>query len=166
MQSNPATTIDPVSSLPAFKELMAAIGFLMFHWSLLEQDLGREIIRLRSNSGDLAPSKNRLRATASERLAEWRALQSRRRRRDQEFQRAVEALGDRIQSLARLRNLVTQGFVSASADSETASEPSILCNSNISGLGSPDIRLSYSQLVDAIEQMDGCRQELSALGAD
>src|SRR5947207_15219348 len=100
MQSNRAATMNHPSSHPAFKELMAAIGFLMFHWSLLEHHLGEEIIRLRSASGDLAPSKNRLRATPSERLAEWRALQSRRRRRDVEFQRAVDALGEGIQSLA------------------------------------------------------------------
>jgi hypothetical protein len=154
------------SSHPAFKELMAAIGFLMFQWSVLEHHLGEEIIRLRSNSGDLAPSRNRLRATPSERLAEWRALQSRRRRRDVEFQRAVDTVGERIQSLARLRNLVTHGFVNASADPESADEPWILCSSNISGVGPPDVRLVLSQLEDAIDQMEQCRQDLTRLGAD
>src|ERR1044072_2195117 len=101
------------SSQPAFQELMGAIGFLMFHWSLLEHDLGKEIIQLRSRSGDLAPSRNRLRSTASERLAEWRALQSRRRRRDAVFQRAIEELGDEVQTVGRLHTLVTHGFVSA-----------------------------------------------------
>ncbi len=158
--------MDHPSSHPAFRELMAAIGFLMFQWSVLEHHLGEEIIHLRSNSGDLAPSKNRLRATPSERLAEWRALQSRRRRRDVAFQRAVEALAERIQWLARLRNLITHGFASASADPEGAEEPWIMCTSNISGVGPPDVRLTLSQLADAIEQMEGCRQELTALGAE
>lgn len=153
------------SSQPAFKELMAAIGFLMFEWSELEHDLGEEIIRLRSNIGDLAPAKNRLRATPSERLAEWRALQSRRRRRDVEFQRAVDALAERIQSLARLRNLVAHGFVSASADPDSADDPWILCSSNISGVGPPDVRMVLSQLEDAIDQMAQCRHDLTVLGA-
>src|SRR5688500_3802336 len=70
----------PMSPGPAFQELMANIGFLMVRWSRLEHQLNDEIIRLRSIGGDLAPSRNRLRATTSERLAEWRALQSRRKR--------------------------------------------------------------------------------------
>lgn len=166
MSFHRATTMDHSSSHPLFNELMAAIGYLIFEWSVLDHHLGEEIVRLRSNSGDLAPSRNRLRATASERLAEWRALHSQRRRRDVQFQRAVEALADRIQSLARLRNLVAHGFASASADPEVGPEPWIMCTSNISGLGSPDVRLTLSQLGEAIEWMAECRQELAALGAE
>ena len=80
----------------AFEELMANIGLLMVHWSRLEHHLSDEIIRLRSISGDLAPSKNRLRATSSERLAEWRALQSRRKRGERAFHAAVEELADPV----------------------------------------------------------------------
>lgn len=158
--------MDQGSSHPLFKEMMAAIGYLIFEWSLVERDLGQAIIRLRSSSGDLAPSRNRLRATASERLAEWRALHSRRRRKDVPFQLAVEALGDRIQALARLRTLVGQGFAGASADFEAGSDPWIMCASNISGLGSPDVRLTLGQLAAATEEMAECRRELTALGAE
>jgi hypothetical protein len=166
MQTNRATNMHEYSSQAAFKDLMAAIGFLMFHWSLLEHDLGEEIIRLRSKSGDLAPSRNRLRSSASERLAEWRALQSRRRRKDAAFQQAVEDLGERIQTLTRVRNLVTHGFVSAEADPDSAAEPWIMCTSTISGVGPPDSRLALRDLEAAIEQMEQCRAELVELGAD
>jgi hypothetical protein len=166
MHSNRATDMSDPSSPAAFRDLMAAIGFLMFHWSLLEHELGEEIIRLRSISGDLSPSRNRLRATPNERLAEWSALQSRRRRRDVDFQRAVVELGERIQALGRLRTLVTHGFVTAGTEPESGPEPWIMCSNAISGIGTPDIRLTLTELHSAIEAMDVCRDELIALGAE
>jgi len=147
----------------AFEELMANIGLLMVHWSRLEHHLSDEIIRLRSISGDLAPSKNRLRATSSERLAEWRALQSRRKRGERAFHAAVEELAERIQSLARLRSLVTLGFVGASGEDEA--DPWILCNSNLSSAGPPDARLTRSDLAAAIAEMEQCERDLTLLGA-
>lgn len=156
--------VRPSAPSLAFEELMASIGLLMVGWSQLEQHLSEEIIRLRSISGDLAPSKNRLRATPSERLAEWRALQSRRKRRQREFHAAVEALAERIQSLARLRSLVTLGFVGASREDEL--EPWILCNSNFSSAGPPDARLQRSDLTAAIADMETCRRELTLLGGE
>lgn len=164
MELEQPTGMDRDSSQPAFRPLMETIGFLMFQWSVLEHDLGEEIARLRAQSGDFAPSKNRLRATASERLAEWRALQSRRRRKDAEFHRSVEALGERIQSLARMRNLVTQGFVTAAAEPGSASNAWIMCSTNAGG-GTPDMRLTLAQLADAVEEMNRCREELAMLGA-
>lgn len=156
--------VRPMWSGLAFEELMASIGLLMVRWSRLDHHLSEEIIRLRSISGDLAPSKNRLRATTSERLAEWRALQSRRKRGQREFHAAVEALADRIQSLTRLRNLVTLGFVGASSEDEV--EPWILCNTNFSSAGPPDARLERSDLTAAIAEMDRCERDLTTLGAD
>lgn len=147
---------------PAFEDLMASIGLLLVHWSRLEHHLSGEIIRLRSIGGDLAPSKNRLRATTSERLAEWRALQSRRRRGEREFHAEVEELAERIQSLARLRSLVTLGFVGASSEDEV--EPWILCNSNLSSAGPPDARMTRSDLIAAITEMDRCARDLKRLG--
>jgi len=158
--------MDEQSSQASFHELMAAIGFLMFQWSVLEHHLGEEIIQLRSKSGDLAPSRNRLRSTASERLAEWRALQSRRRRRDGSFQQAVDDLAGEIQMLTRIHTLVTHGFVTAGADGDGGEEPWIMCSSANSGLGSPDTRLALSELKAAIQQMIECGAKLIALGVD
>jgi hypothetical protein len=154
----------PTWSGLAFDQLMASIGLLMVRWSRLDHHLSEEIIRLRSIGGDLAPSRNRLRATTSERLAEWRALQSRRNRGQRDFHAAVEALADRIQSLARLRNLITQGFVGASGEDEV--EPWIWCNSSLSSAGPPDARLERSDLDAAIAEMDQCERELTILGPD
>ena len=143
---------------------MTAIGYLMFQWSLVEQELQRQICHLRREGGDNLHTPNRLRATINERLGEWRALLGTRRRGGAVQTKETEALAERIRAAGAFRNLVGHGFVTASAE---AVEPFLSCINKGSGYGaSSERRISLSGINEVIDEMGRCRAELRRFGSD
>ena len=150
-------------SAASFKDLMTAIGYLMFQWSLVEEELQQQISQLRREGGDNLHMRNRLRATINERLGEWRALLGTRRRGGTAQSQASEVLAERIRAAASLRNLVGHGFVTASAE---AAEPWLSCINRGTGYSaSSERRISLSGINEMIDEMGRCRAELRRFGA-
>lgn len=141
---------------PAFERLMASVGNLLFHWSLLDQALIDDIRRLRSEGGDVQTTVLRVRGSFSERLAEWRALLSLRSRRNPKLAEAVLEVSNQVERLRQKRNLVAQHLAGASARREDG-EPAILC---IEGdRGAPNagaIRITQPELIALIREMNQC----------
>ena len=147
----------------SFKDLMTAIGYLMFQWSLVEEELQQQISHLRREGGDNLQLPNRLRATINERLGEWRALLGTRRRGGTVQAKATDALAERIRTAAALRNLVGHGFVTASAE---AAEPWLSCINKGTGYSaSSERRISLSGINEMIDEMGRCRAELRRFGS-
>lgn len=150
-------------SSASFKDLMTAIGYLMFQWSLVEQELQHQIGHLRREGGDNLHLPNRLRATINERLGEWRALLGTRRRGGAVQAKVTEALAERIRAAGAFRNLVGHGFVTASAE---AVEPFLSCINKGSGYSaSSERRISLSGINEMIDEMGRCRAELRRFGS-
>lgn len=142
-----------------FHDLMASIGYLLFQWSLLDHNLDEEIDHLRRAGGETICTPARAR-TLNERLAEWRALLGRGRRRKVDHF-AVESIGERILDFQRLRNLVATGFVSASPD---AAEPAIRCAHGASRRNVADaVEMNVADILSLIEAMEACRSEMALL---
>lgn len=151
------------ASSAGFKDLMTAVGYLMFQWSLVEDELHRQICRLRREGGDNLHMPNRMRATINERLGEWRALLGTRRRGGPGGAIATEPLAERIRAAGTLRNLVGHGFVTASA---AEAEPWLSCINRGSGYGaSNERRIGLSAINEAIDEMGRCRAELRRFGS-
>jgi hypothetical protein len=151
------------SSSASFKDLMTAIGYLMFQWSLVEQELQRQIGHLRREGGDNLHMPNRLRATINERLGEWRALMGTKRRGGTAPAKATEALAERIRAAGAFRNLVGYGFVTASAE---AVEPWLSCINRGTGYSaSSERRIGLSGINEMIDEMGRCRAELRRFGS-
>jgi hypothetical protein len=147
----------------SFKDLMTAIGYLMFQWSLVEEDLQQQISHLRREGGDNLHMPNRMRATINERLGEWRALLGTRRRNGTAHAKAIEVLAERIRAAGAFRNLVGHGFVTASAE---AVEPWLSCINKSTGYSaSSERRISLSGINDMIDEMGRCRAELRRFGS-
>ncbi|WP_156680136.1 hypothetical protein [Sphingomonas profundi] len=143
----------------SFHDLMASIGYLLFQWSLLDRTLDDEIARLRRAGGELGDPATRTR-TINERLAEWRALIERGRRRASDRD-AIESVATRIQDYQRLRNLVATGFVSAASGPDA---PSIRCAHGTTRRGVADeVRMSAGDIVDTIDAIELCRSEMALL---
>lgn len=150
-------------SSASFKDLMTAIGYLMFQWSLVEQELQQQIGHLRRQGGDNLDMPGRLRATINERLGEWRALLSTRRRGGAAEAKAAEALAERIRAAGAFRNLVGHGFVTASAE---AVEPFLSCINKGTGYSaSSERRIGLSGINEMIDEMGRCRAELRRCGS-
>ena len=148
-----------LTTAATFHDLMASIGYLLFQWSLLDRSLDEEIAHLRRAGGGVIALPCRAR-TVNERLAEWRALIGRGRRRFTDHQ-AIDSVGMRIQDYQRLRNLISGGFVSASAE---ADEPSICCAHATSRQGITDeVRMTTADILQAIDAMELCRTEMTLL---
>lgn len=146
-----------------FKDLMTAIGYLMFQWSLVEEELQQQIGHLRREGGDNLRMPNRLRATINERLGEWRALLGTRRRGGMVQAKAADALAERIRGAGAFRNLVGHGFVTASAE---AVEPWLSCINKGTGYSaSNERRISLSGINEMIDEMGRCRAELRRFGS-
>lgn len=163
MESEDAERTRDNASAAGFKDLMTAIGYLMFQWSLVEEELQQQINQLRREGGDNLHMPNRLRATINERLGEWRALLGTRRRGGMAHAKASEALAERIRAAGGLRNLVGHGFVTASAE---AAEPWLSCINKGTGYSaSSERRISLSGINEMIDEMGRCRAELRRFGS-
>ena len=148
----------PASSA-TFHDLMASIGYMLFQWGLLDTSLDSEIAQLRRASGDKVATLGRAR-TVNERLAEWRALLGRGRRRRADDHAAIEAVAERVQEFHRLHSLVAAGFVAAPADDE----PAIRCAHPASRhSGADDVRMTIRDILDTIDAMELCRSEMALL---
>lgn len=142
-----------------FHDLMASVGYLLFQWSLLDTSLDEEIGQLRRASGDTVGPPGRSR-TVNERLAEWRALLGRGRRRRADHHAAIEGVAERIQDHQRLHMLVASGFLAASSDAE----PAIRCAHPASRTGgAAEVRMTIRDILDAIDAMELCRSEMALL---
>ncbi len=156
-------TLDPPAATivhqASFHELMASVGYLLLQWGLLDRGLDEEITQLRRAAGDIVSRPCRQR-TLNERLAEWRALIGRGRRRAQD-QQAIDEMGLRIQEHHRLRNLVATGLVSTAAEDGA---PAIRCTQGPSRQGAADeIRFDLADMLDTIEAMEACRAQMTLM---
>ena len=152
-------------STSEFQRLMASVGSLMFYWSRLEDELVEDVRRLRIEIEGSA-SRVRGRKSFSDRMGEWRALQSQKTRRKPDRAKAVEALANEMEQLKQTRNLVAHDFSGASARPEDE-EPFISCGSG--DRGSPNAaptRITQSELTKIIEAIDQCRARIRRVAAE
>lgn len=149
---------------PAFEKLMASVGKVLFHWSLLDEALIEDIRRLRSESGSVQTSMLRVRGSFSERLAEWRALLSLKSRRNPPLAEAVLIAANQVERLRQKRNLIAHHFVGASAAGE-GGEPFIVCFEGDRGANTGTGRISQSELTALIGEMDQCRRRITEIEA-
>lgn len=140
---------------------MGSVGYLLYHWSLLEEQIVDEIRELRAKGGDGGKPLVRIRGSSSERLAEWRALLSSEARRYPVIAAAVAELASDIERLRRDRNLVGQQFVSV-VDGGPDAEPMIRCGNAYGGTGLRGF--TRHQLREIIAGVEECRQRLVTLG--
>ena len=148
---------------PAFEALMAKVGRLLYHWSLLDQALIADIRRLRSEGGDLQTSVLRVRGSFSERLAEWRALLSLKSRRNPPLAHAMLEVANQAERLRQKRNQVAHHFAGASARPEDG-EPSIYCVEGDRAAATGDAgRMTASELTALIAEMDACRERVASI---
>jgi hypothetical protein len=160
-------SLEPYVAAPArsatFHDLMASVGYLLFQWGLLDTSLDTEIAQLRRAGGEIAATLGRAR-TVNERLAEWRALLGRGRRRRAEHHAAIEGVAARVQEFHRLQGLIAAGFVAAAADDEAHGEPAIRCSHPASRhTGADDVRMTIRDILDTIDAMELCRSEMALL---
>ena len=148
----------------AFDKLMASVGRVLFHWSLLDEALIEDIRRLRTESGSVQTSVLRIRGSFSERLAEWRALLSLKSRRNPSLAEAVLVASNQVERLRQRRNLVAHHFVGASAGND-GEEPYIVCFEGERGANTATGQITQSELTALIEEMDSCRQKVLAIEA-
>jgi hypothetical protein len=154
LDSQPHATIAQTAT---FHDLMAGVGYLLFQWSLLDTSLDEEIGQLRRASGDPMGAPGRTR-TVNERLAEWRALLGRGRRRHADHYAAVERVAASIQELQRRHMLIAAGFVAGTVDAA----PAIGC-APIGRTGGVGERMTLRDLRGTIEDMEMCRSEMALL---
>ncbi|MDT9600164.1 hypothetical protein [Sphingosinicella rhizophila] len=144
-----------------FDALMCCVGHLLYEWSMLEKALVDEIRRFRTKGGDTGTSL-RIRSSATERLAEWRALLSRPARRDQQLADEVADLSSSFERLRRDRNLIAHHFEGAAEAADTR-QPFITCGMpHAAGSGRDFAR---ADLLGMIDQIRNCGARLTKLGA-
>lgn len=148
----------------AFEKLMATVGRVLFHWSLLDQAVIEDIRRLRAESGSMQTSVLRIRGSFSERLAEWRALLSLKSRRNPPLAEAVLVTSNQVERLRQKRNLIADHFVGASPGDE-AGEPYIVCFQGERGANTATGRITQSELTQLIEEMNSCRESVMNIEA-
>ena len=146
----------------AFEKLMASVGRVLFHWSLLDEALIEDIRRLRAASGSMQTSVLRIRGSFNERLAEWRALLSLKSRRNPPLAEAVLVASNQVERLRQKRNLIAHHFVSASAGGD-GTEPYIVCFEGERGANTGTGRITQSELTALIDEMESCRQRVMAI---
>lgn len=152
------------ASHAAFEKLMASVGKVLFHWSLLDEALIEDIRRLRTESGSVQTSVLRIRGSFTERLAEWRALLSLKSRRNPRLAEAVLVASNQIERLRQRRNHIAHHFVGASAG-DGGGEPYIVCFEGERGANTGTGRIAQSELATLIEEMDGCRLRVMEIEA-
>lgn len=143
--------------------LMQSLGYVLLHWSLLEQAFISDVRRLRIGEGNFAESSARARGGFSEKLAEWRALMSLKSRRNPDVAREVGELSTLAERLRRQRNLIAQHFMGASTDPRDG-EPGLLLSEG--GMGSSKMSgqvVTQSELDHLIAELDGCRRRINHL---
>lgn len=146
-----------------FKTLMASVGYLMFHWTLLDRAVLDQIKELRMSEGENAATSAKSRSSFSERLAEWQALVSQRSRRNPVAANLLSDLSSQAERLNRRRKLIAHHFSGASA-SDAQGEPSIyFSEGGIATLRSSQTRLTQRELSVMIEEVRGCRAGIEGL---
>lgn len=162
MNVHEINTVPPVDSdSAAFDALMCCVGHLLFEWSMLERALVDEIRRYRTKVGDTGTSL-RIRSSAAERLAEWRALLSRPARRNHQLADEVADLSSTFERLRRDRNLIAHQFEGAAEAADTR-QPYITCGTpHVSG---PSRSFARADLLNMIDEIRNCDARLLALGA-
>jgi hypothetical protein len=164
MKSETARAIDPSAyDDRAMDRLMQSLGYVLLHWSLLEQAFISDVRRLRIGEGNFSESSSRARGGFSEKLAEWRALMSLKSRRNPDVAREVGELSTLAERLRRQRNLIAQHFMGASTN-PTEGEPALLMSEG--GVGSSRLSgqvVTQSELDHLIAELDDCRRRISRL---
>ena len=146
-----------------FRELMASVGYLMFHWTLLDRAVLNQIRRLRMSEGEQITTSMKVRGTFSERLAEWQALISQRNRRNMRVGNRLSELSSQAERLNRKRKLITQHFSGAS-DGD-GGEPAIFYSEGgVATARDAHARLTQRELSALIAEVRECCAGIEALG--
>jgi hypothetical protein len=147
-----------------FQRLMASVGYLMFHWSLLEDGLADDIRRLRTESEGGA-NLIRVRGTFADWLREWRGLLSQKTRRKPELAEIVADLANEMEHLRQKRNLIAHEFAGASARTDEG-EAHIWCGQRDRTGPNPEVtRFTQAELSATISAIDRCRARIRTIEA-
>ena len=148
---------------PAFRSLMASVGYLMFEWSLLEHALLDEIKQLRMAEGRTETTPSKPRGAFSERLAEWQALVSQQSRRNLRVGNLLGELSSQAERLNRRRKSVAQQFVGASGPDDAGPPAIYVSDGGVGALRSLQTRITQDDLDKLIEETRACRRGITEL---
>lgn len=150
---------------PEFRALMASLGYLMFHWTALDRAVLDQIRQLRLADGEQTTTSLKVRATFSERLAEWQALISQRSRRNVRVGNLLGELSAQAERLNRKRKLIAHHF-SGAAGPHADGEAAIFYSEG--GVATPrasHARLTQSELSELIAEVRDCCARIEGLRA-
>lgn len=142
-----------------FADLMAKVGYFLFHWSLLEQSLTRNIETTRARLS-LAPLT--VRGSLAERLDSWFELTSRLPENAERRETAV-TVRDQTLALKRIRNLTVHGLQAGDADPDEG-KGYIRCA--VGGYAQPTgetVCFTMQELEHFTQGIDACRRAFGNL---
>lgn len=142
-----------------FADLMAKVGYFLFHWSLMEQQLTTSILTARERSG-FEPGA--VRGTVAERLNIWFELTSRAHENCNEIDIA-NAVREQALALRGIRNLIVHGLQAGDSMPDDGS-PYIRCA--VGGYEQPTgetVRYTMDDLEHFTQGIDACRRALGNL---
>lgn len=146
-----------------FKNLMAGIGYLMFHWSQIDVAVFEEIKRLRMSEGEHNGTSSKARGTFSERLAEWQALVSQKSRRNPQALNRLSDLARQAELLNRKRKLFVQNFTGASGINQNNDLAIYASEGGITAPRSAQSRLTQVELEALIDEIRQCQSGIEGL---
>ena len=153
----------PQDHAPEMDRLMRSLGYVLLHWSLLENAFVVDVRRLRSGEGSFAEAPSRVRGGFSEKLAEWRALMSLKTRRTPAAAQEVGDLSTLAERLRRQRNLITQHFMGATIDPSEGEPALLVAEGGVGSMRSSQQVVTQSELDHLIDELDDCRRRIGQL---
>lgn len=142
-----------------FADLMAKVGYFLFHWSLLEQSLTSSIEAARA---DLSLAPLTVRGTFAERLDSWLELAMRLPENAEQSETAT-AIRDQAVALKRIRNLIVHGL--QAGDSDPDDGPGYI-RCAVGGYAQPTgetVCYTMSELEHYTQGIDACRRAFGSL---
>ncbi len=132
---------------------MRSLGYVMLHWSKLECAILDDIKRLRRVDGDNGGTSMRPRGSFSERLAEWRALVSRKSGRSSTAPNEVGEIAAQAERLRKTRDLIGNHFVGTEI-SAGGEYQIVVAEGGPSSVRASQTTFTTRQLSNLVEEMD------------
>lgn len=131
------------------KDLLASVGYFLFRWSSLEQELSKAIL----DGEGVQFNDNRLvKGSFEDRLRRWYKLKSK-----DTNAALLDDIVNQAETLRQFRNLIVHGLANANSAPHDGSEPHILCV--VGGWENPtgeSRKISYAELNHYAEAADAC----------
>lgn len=143
----------------SFADLMAKVGYFLFHWSLMEQGLTASVLDVRNRAG-LAPFP--VRGSVAERLDVWFDLTSKLPENGENADIA-NAVREQALALRSVRNMIVHGLQAGDSMPDDGA-PYIRCA--VGGYEQPTgetVRYTMDDLERFTQGIDSCRRALGNL---